>query len=66
MASRKTINVVERTPADPGASPNEFIGQITVDMRVAFPPHTPTQDLDAAIVAASNKLRAQIWQETDR
>lgn len=44
MSSRKIVHVVLREPADPGEAPNATVGEITVDIRIVFPPHIDRMD----------------------
>lgn len=44
VSSRKIVHVVLREPADPGEAPNATVGEITVDIRIVFPPHVDRRD----------------------
>lgn len=57
MASRQGVHVTHRIPVDGGESPNAFIGTLSVDLRVFWPPYTVDKDaVITAITAATEEL----------
>lgn len=71
MGHRKVVHVVMREPADPGVSPNATVGQLTVDIRIVWPPHVDPVDawqlFQRAIAKAEQKvLYERTLREMDR
>lgn len=63
MARRPGVIVTVQLPADPGKSPNWYLGRITVDIRVFAPPRTPTDDILAALGDAAQQARVRVARE---
>ncbi|KQU30321.1 MULTISPECIES: VWA domain-containing protein [unclassified Rhodococcus (in: high G+C Gram-positive bacteria)] len=64
MGTRKGLYGRSHRPADPGVSPNEYVGAITAEVRVHFPPNTDqelvTEAIDEALADALNQLTAHV------
>lgn len=61
MSARKGIVASQRTACDGGVSPNQYIGHITAEVRLFFPPNTVTKEqirlaLFEAYSEAANKV----------
>jgi hypothetical protein len=52
MARRESVYVVKRVPADGGEPPNRYIPEITVEIRVHFPPDVNRDKVLKAITDA--------------
>lgn len=67
MSQRASVYVVRRIPTDGGESPNRFVPQITIEIRVFFPPHTsPATVADQFLTVAAetmNEIRGYIDEE---
>lgn len=61
MGHRKSISVVLRVPVDGGTSPNATIAQITVDLRVVFPPDADRSVVHAHIQAVLREACDRLW-----
>lgn len=62
MARREAAHVVRRFPAPAGESPNKYVGEITVDMRIFWTPLTTDEQVEKAVTEAYNAL----WGEINR
>ncbi|WP_123788267.1 hypothetical protein [Phytoactinopolyspora halophila] len=45
MARRKNVGRVQRKQVDGGKEPNRYVDEITIDVRVAYPPHADPEDV---------------------
>ena len=52
MSSRPAIHITVREPADSGTSPNRYIGQITAQIRLHFPPTASEREVLSALERA--------------
>lgn len=64
MSARRSIYVKRSVDCDPGEPPNRYVGRITVDLRLYFPPHIHSADLRNVAVEAVRELWARIaeWE----
>ena len=61
MSARKTIYVNLHADCDPGESPNRYVGRITADLRLHFPPHIDPAEVRAVATDAVTRM----WQRVD-
>ncbi|MCW2901561.1 MAG: hypothetical protein JWO67_3826 [Streptosporangiaceae bacterium] len=66
MGRREVVHVTLREGADPDVSPNATIGQVSVDLRVAFPPHMDHGDVVVAIRRAAEMAIGKLVTEVVR
>jgi len=59
------LHQVVRIGTDGGTEPNAYIGEVTADVRVAFPPGTDPAVIDNALRSALYLLRLQYELETE-
>lgn len=64
MSARKAIYVSWSADCDPGESPNRYVGRITADLRLHFPPHIDPVELRAVATDAVSQMweRVEEWQ----
>lgn len=60
MGRRRTVSVVLRSHAPSPPPPNATVEQVTVDVRVAFPPGSPPAQVEALVARAVEQLRAKL------
>lgn len=64
MSSRKSVYVAHRVIAvEAGVSPNQFVGQVTVEMKVFFPPYIANEPQVQRLVEDSY---AELQEKLDR
>lgn len=63
MSSRKIVHVVQREVCDPGKSPNAYVGQITIDIRIVYPPHIDRMDAHRLFQEAVGRAESRLFDD---
>jgi hypothetical protein len=60
VGRRRSVHVVHRVAGDGGETPNRYIPEITVDIRVHFPPNASRRDALIALHDASDLVQDKL------
>ncbi len=60
MSSRKSVVVTMRVPVDGGESPNQYVGEVTVQVRVHYPPLTSFAVVSGTVREATAEVYARL------
>lgn len=65
MSARKCLYSSVHHACDPGKPPNQYVGAITAELRVHFPPNTEPGLVRAAVDEAIAEIRVQHAQHME-
>lgn len=62
MGRRQSVYVVRKIPTDGGESPNRTVPQVTVEIRVHYPPETPLSKVSDILHTAAHAAEDQMFE----
>lgn len=62
MGSRPGFIVDHRVPADGGEPPNQYVAQISIQVRCHFPPRASREEVLAALDDAYRQAEQEVWR----
>jgi len=65
MGRRRTVQATLREPAASPPSPNETVAQVTVDLRVAYPPGAVLGQLEEMVYLAARQVVRELRHRAD-